>query len=93
MSGSRGADAKLRFTGTGVSMRTRRGPRMGHARIVVDGEVVRTVDLYAPTPRFTSIEVVSGLDPAPHVLRVSVLGKHRRVSEGTWVAIDRWDVH
>jgi hypothetical protein len=51
------------------------------------------VDLYAPTRRFTSIAIVSGLDPAPHVLRVSVLGKHRRVSKGNWVAIDRWDVH
>jgi GH25 family lysozyme M1 (1,4-beta-N-acetylmuramidase) len=92
VSGSRGAVAKLRFTGTGVSMRTRHGPRMGHARIVVDGKVVSTVDLYAPTRRFTSIEIVSGLDPAPHVLRVSVLGTHRRVSKGSWVAIDRWDV-
>jgi hypothetical protein len=93
VSGWRGADAELRFTGTGVSMRTRRGPRMGHARILVDGEVVRTVDLYAPTRRFTSIAIVSGLDPAAHVLRVSVLGQHRRVSKGNWVAIDRWDVH
>ena len=87
-----GAEAELEFSGTSLTLRTLRGPAGGQAEIWVDGRRVRTVDLYATHRRYASILVASGLAEGPHVARVVVLGTHRRASEGSGVAIDRWVV-
>ena len=87
-----GAQAKLSFSGASLSLRTLRGPAKGRAKIWVDGRHVRTIDLYAPTRRYASIPVASGLADGPHVARIVVLGTHRPASEGSVVAIDRWIV-
>jgi hypothetical protein len=87
-----GAEAALSFSGTRIGLWAVRGPTKGRAQIWLDGEHVRTVDLYAPSRRFVSIPVASGLAPVHHVLRVVVLGTHRRASRGNAVAIDRWVV-
>jgi hypothetical protein len=92
ISDGRGADARLWFSGTGVRLRALRGPRGGRAQIIVDGAPVRTVDLYAPKSGFASIPIAKGLQDGRHVVRVVVLGTHRRASEGNAVAIDRWVV-
>ena len=52
ISDARDAFARLRFQGTGVSLRTLRGPAMGRAEVWVDGALTRVVDLYAPSPTF-----------------------------------------
>jgi lysozyme len=87
-----GAEATLSFSGTGLTLRAVRGPARGRAQIWLDGKHVRTVDLYAPTRRFTTIRVASGLADGHHVARVIVLGTHRRASQGSAVTIDRWVV-
>jgi hypothetical protein len=87
-----GAHAKLWFSGTEVWFRAQRGPKAGRAEVRVDGEFVRTVDLYASTSEFASIPLAKGLAEGPHVVQVVVLGTHRRASEGNTVAIDRWVV-
>jgi len=87
-----GAEAKLSFSGTGLVLRAVRGPARGRAQIWLDGTLVRTVDLYAPTRRFASIHVASGLAHGSHVARVVVLGTHRHASQGSAVTIDRWVV-
>ena len=87
-----GAEATLSFSGTGLTLRAVRGPARGRAQIWLDGKHVRTVDLYAPTRRFTTIRVASGLAPGRHVARVIVLGTHRRASRGSAVTIDSWVV-
>jgi lysozyme len=87
-----GAEATLSFSGTGLTLRAVRGPARGRAQIWLDGTRVRTVDLYAPTGRFTSIRVASGLEPGRHIVRVIVLGTHRPASQGSAVTIDRWVV-
>jgi GH25 family lysozyme M1 (1,4-beta-N-acetylmuramidase) len=92
VSDGRGADAKLWFAGTNVWLRALRGPKAGRAGIRVDGEFVRTVDLYAATSGFASIPIAKGLTEGPHVVQVVVLGSHRRASQGNTVAIDRWVV-
>ncbi len=87
-----GAEATLSFSGTGLTLRAVRGPARGRAQIWLDGKHVRTIDLYAPTRRFTTIRVASGLAQGHHVARVIVLGTHRRASRGSAVTIDRWVV-
>lgn len=87
-----GAEAELEFSGTSLTLRTLRGPARGRAEIWVDGHRTRTIDLYAIDRRYVSILVASGLAEGPHTARVVVLGTHRRASEGSGVAIDRWVV-
>jgi lysozyme len=87
-----GAQAKLSFSGTSLTLRMLRGPARGQAEIWVDGRRVRTVDLYAPDRRLVSIPVVAGLAEGPHRAKVVVLGTHRDASRGSGVAIDRWVV-
>ena len=87
-----GAEATLSFSGTGLSLRAAFGPARGRAQIWLDGTRLRTVDLYAPTRRFVSIRVASGLTHGHHVARVVVLGTRHRASQGIAVTIDRWVV-
>jgi GH25 family lysozyme M1 (1,4-beta-N-acetylmuramidase) len=89
---ARGAFARLRFQGTGVSLRTRRGPAMGRAEVWVDGALARIVDLYAPAPTFATVRLADGLVDASHAVRIVVLGTHRAASSGNRVAVDRWIV-
>ncbi|MDP9329898.1 MAG: hypothetical protein M3P11_04565 [Actinomycetota bacterium] len=85
-----GATATLRFTGTGATWITVRGPSMGRAEIWIDGVFLRAVDLYSSTPAFGVERAVSGLSDGPHVMRVSVLGTHRKASTGAAVGVDGW---
>jgi hypothetical protein len=86
----REAFARLRFHGTGVSLRTLRGPAMGRAQVWVDGALVKGIDLYRPTKGFATVRLVWGLVDGPHTVRVVVLGAHRAASAGGGVAVDRW---
>jgi GH25 family lysozyme M1 (1,4-beta-N-acetylmuramidase) len=85
-----GATATLRFTGTGATLITVRGPSMGRAEIWIDGAFVRTVDLYSSTFLFGVERTVSGLSDGPHVMRIAVLGTRRAASTGAGVAVDGW---
>lgn len=87
-----GATASLRFVGTGATFVTVRGPGMGRAQIVVDGKLMKTIDLYAPQTAFDIERTVTGLPDGPHVLTVRVVGAHRLASGGSSVAIDAWIV-
>lgn len=92
ISEDRGATASIRFDGTGIDWVTVTGPNRGRARIVVDGDPVRVVDLYAASRTFGVVERVDGLGSGAHVLRIEVLGRRSPASAGRWVAIDRFDV-
>jgi lysozyme len=87
-----GVVARLGFTGTGVTLITVRGPSMGRTQLWVDGELVRTIDLYAPARTYGVERTVSGLSDAAHTIRVVVLGTHRAASGGSTVAVDGWIV-
>jgi hypothetical protein len=90
ISDARAAVARLSFTGTGVSLRTRRGPAMGRAEVWLDGALVKVVDLYAPASTFATVPLVSGLADGPHTIRLVVLGTHRPTSNGNGIVVDRW---
>ncbi len=89
---ARDAIARLRFQGTGVSLRTLRGQAMGRAEVWVDGALARLLDLYAPSPTFSTLRLADGLADGSHTVRIVVLGTHRAASSGNGVAIDRWIV-
>jgi GH25 family lysozyme M1 (1,4-beta-N-acetylmuramidase) len=90
ISDAAGAFTRLRFQGTGVSLRTLRGPAMGRAEIWVDGALMRVVDLYAPAAGFATVRLAAGLVDGSHTVRIVVVGTHRSASSGNRVAIDRW---
>jgi hypothetical protein len=90
ISDARGASAKLAFTGTGVALRTQRGPGMGEAEVWVDGVLRKVVDLYAPATSFATVPLASELADGPHTVRIVVLGSHRAASSGSTIIIDRW---
>ena len=92
ISDARDASARLRFQGTGASLRTLRGPGMGRAEVWVDGSLARVVDLYAPAPTFATVRLAAGLADGSHTVRIVVLGTHRAGSSGNRVTVDRWIV-
>ena len=90
ISDAAGAFTRLRFQGTGVSLRILRGPAMGRAEIWVDGALVRIVDLYSSAARFVTTRLAAGLADGSHTARIVAVGSHRSASSGNRVAVDRW---
>ena len=92
LSGRAGATVSMRFDGSGVDWVTVTGPNRGRARVMIDGEVVRTVDLYSAAKTFGVVERVDALSAGSHVVRIEVIGRKSAPSAGRLVAIDRFDV-
>jgi uncharacterized repeat protein (TIGR02543 family) len=92
MSDRAGAVAAMTFHGTGVDLLVVTGPNRGRARLSIDGQAVRVIDLYSATRTFGVVQRIDGFAEATHRLRVEVLGSASRPSRGRWVAIDRLDV-
>jgi hypothetical protein len=86
-----GAEARLAFTGTGVTLLTKRGPSMGFAELWIDGSRVVTWDLSASTGAFVR-RSVTGLDDADHVVRLVVTGRSGAHGRGRAVVVDGWIV-
>ena len=85
-----GATYKFRFRGTRVSWETMLGPDMGLARLSVDGVDKGVFDLWqAENNPFDPI-TISGLTDAVHTLTITVLGRARPGSRGTYVAVDQF---
>ncbi len=84
--------ASLTFRGTAVTLHTAVGPRFGEVALFVDGELAKTVDLYAPAVAFGEQVTVSGLSDARHTLELRVLGSSAAASAGTGVVVDRISV-
>ena len=87
-----GAVAEIRFDGIGVDLVTMTGPNRGRARVSIDGEQMRVVDLYSARRSFGVVERIDGLTDGTHTLRVEVLRRRSPDSSGRWIAIDRFDV-
>jgi GH25 family lysozyme M1 (1,4-beta-N-acetylmuramidase) len=92
MSHRAGSSVRVRFDGVGIDWVTVTGPNRGRARLWIDGEAVRVVDLFAPARTFDVVESVDGLADGAHTLEIEVLGRHSPASRGGWVAVDRFDV-
>jgi hypothetical protein len=78
------------FTGTAVGLVSTLGPDRGIAQITVDGQILATVDLYAPTLQAGQVVwSTDGLSPTvTHNIKVSVLGTRNAASTGARVDVD-----
>lgn len=92
VSGERDAAVTMRFDGAGVDWITVTGPNRGRAKVYVDGELLRTVDLFAPVRTYDVALRIDGLADRTHRLRVVATGRARPRSSGSSIAIDRFDV-
>jgi GH25 family lysozyme M1 (1,4-beta-N-acetylmuramidase) len=92
VAGRADAAVRLRFHGTGVDWITVTGPNRGRAEIYVDGELLRSHDLYSVTRTFGVVVPIDGLTDGAHLLRIVATGRGRPVSTGSIVAVDRFDV-
>lgn len=87
-----GSKATIRFEGTGIDWVTVTGPNRGRARIWVDGERLRIVDLFSARRTFGVEERIDGLADRAHTLRIEVMGSRSSRSHGRWVTVDRFVV-
>jgi hypothetical protein len=74
-----GASATFRFTGRQVAWVTTTAPNRGRARIYVDGKLVHTIDLSAPTVQARRVAFVTAwATSTKHTVRIVVLGTSGR---------------
>lgn len=92
VTGEAGAATRMRFDGPGVDWITVTGPNRGQAVVYIDGERLRTVDLYAPVRTFGAAIRIDGLTDGTHTLRIVATGRAQQRSSGSSIAIDRVDV-
>ena len=77
------------FSGSAVALVSTLGPDRGVAEITVDGQIVATFDLFAPTLQAGQIVwSTSGLAPGAHTIKVSQLGTRQAASLSTRVDVD-----
>ena len=85
-----GAEATLRFSGTGVTVAGRCSALGGRADVYLDGEKAGEIDAYVP-PRTHDNDYwhVTGLKNGPHTLRIVTRADKDERSTGTQVGIMR----
>jgi len=85
-----GAEATLRFRGTGVTVAGRCSAQGGRADVYLDGEKAGEIDAYVP-PRTHDNDYwhVTGLKSGPHTLRIVTRGDKDGRSTGTQIGIER----
>lgn len=93
-SNSQGASYAVSFNGTSVALYAAKGSNHGHMDILVDGQLKKTVDLYASS-RSDQVKVfaLDGLSPGSHTITAKVNGQKNGASSGTYIIADRIDVN
>ncbi|MDQ4005883.1 MAG: pre-peptidase C-terminal domain-containing protein, partial [Actinomycetota bacterium] len=86
------ATATFRFTGSSVDLVTAKGPGFGNVRVLIDGVIKATVDLYAATQAFRVVQTYGGLGAGAHTMVVRVLGTKNTSATGTAVPVDAFVV-
>jgi hypothetical protein len=87
-SAARGSVARLTFEGAQVAIVARRGPSGGRLDVILDGERLRTVDLYAPRSDERRIVAVVNVPRGSHDLKLRTTGTADPRSSGTMVWLD-----
>lgn len=84
-----GATATVPFTGSSIQWLTVRGPQFGMARVLIDGTLNRTVNLYRSALQYRHAVVISGLSSGAHTLQIVPTGaKGNRAGTDARVALD-----
>jgi plastocyanin len=91
VSSTKGETSTFKFTGTGVTWVTRKGPDQGIANVSIDGTSQGTVDLFASSAQSFS-KAYSGLSSATHKIIVKVTGTKNASSTGKNVSVDAFTV-
>jgi hypothetical protein len=88
------ADATLSFgfTGTQFAWITAQCPRCGQAQVIVDGTVIKTVDLYSASENWQHAEVFDGFSLGEHTVIIRVLGTKNANSRDAWIIFDAFGV-
>ncbi len=92
VSGSKGARATVKFTGSGVTWVTRKASDQGIASVTIDRLSHGTFDLYSSTTQAQVSEAFSGLSSTTHTFVIKVTGTKNPSSNGTKVSIDAFIV-
>jgi hypothetical protein len=88
---TKGATATFKFSGTGITWVTRKGPSQGIATVTIDGKNKGNVDLYAATSQSFS-QSYSGLTSTKHTIVIKVTGTKDAASGNTNIAVDAFIV-
>jgi hypothetical protein len=76
------------FFGDRIDWITATGPNLGIAKVIIDGVVVETVDLYSPTQTWQVIKTYAGLGDDFHRIRIEATGLHSSFSTGIGIVVD-----
>ena len=95
ISSQRGAEASIRFTGTGAGLIGILLPSGGTADVYLDGALSDTIDVYPDEPMAKTNESLwhrFGLQDGEHELRIVVRGEKYGTSQGSDISITRHTV-
>ena len=80
---SKGAFVRLDVRGAQFAIVARRGPAGGLLSVLVDGEDVGSVDLYAPTAEYRRVVFVRNISKGEHELKLVAAGEGSAESSGS----------
>lgn len=88
-----GAQAKINFKGTGITLIHATSPDHGIAEIEIDGVCYPKIDMYSPShrPRITDV-ITTNLTPSKHTLTITVSGEKNLSSSGEFIVVDGVEV-
>ncbi|MEA2027212.1 MAG: hypothetical protein U9O18_11020, partial [Chloroflexota bacterium] len=82
------AGDRATVAGDQVGVIARRGPDAGRAAVLLDGEALGLVDLFAPEPSGPEVVFVTDLPPGSHGIEIEATGNADPASTGTTVSVD-----
>jgi subtilisin family serine protease len=85
---TKGAKAKLTFTGSTVLWIGTLGRSHGRAAVYLDGKRITTVDQYAPRAKARRVLFRASPGPGRHTLVIKALGTHHRKASNSRIHID-----
>jgi hypothetical protein len=87
-----GAEASLGFVGNEFTWLGERCPDCGYASVIVDGEIMASLDLFSEEKKIVEILNVTDLGDGPHWLQINVAETKNERSSGHRLTIDAIDV-
>jgi hypothetical protein len=92
ISNVKNASMKFSFTGTRFNWVTARGPLYGKARIYVDGQPVKVVDLYRAGQQWQYRVAINNLTYGNHTVEIRVLHTKNPLSNGFGIVSDGFEI-
>jgi hypothetical protein len=68
------------------------GPDQGKAKVIVDGKLKQTIDLYSPTANWQHPVVIGGLANKKHTILIQATNTHNPHSTDSWVVVDGFKI-